>query len=171
MRNISWEISKNLSISAASESPPNFVKHDQSLAKVSSSSIFRLLFFVCLRISCTTTKSTNLRLLPVTEHDIKAKSIKAQTFIISQKLGFEESYSVEFSESGKEEATGCGFPDELTSDGRCFWSAKYCCENLLKMTDLDTTGSAIVRNMVEKRRRSDSRDLTHAHEIQDSDSE
>jgi len=88
-----------------------------------------------------------------------------------QKLGFEESYSVEFSESGKEEAAGCGFPDELTSDGRCFWSAKYCCENLLKMTDLDTTGSAIVRNMQEKRRRSDSRDLTHAHEIQDSDSE
>ena len=92
---------------------------------------------------------------------------------MTQKLGFVESYSVEFSESGKEQAAQCGFPAELSTDGQCFWSAKYCCENLLKMTDLDTTGSAIVRNMVEERRRSDMPDFSnpHAQEIPDSDSE
>ena len=57
-----------------------------------------------------------------------------------------------FSEIGEKEAASCSFPAELLSDGRCFWSAKYCCENLLKMTDLDTTGSAIVRSMEMKRR-------------------
>ena len=89
-------------------------------------------------------------------------------------MGFSESYSVKFSESGKEQAAQCGFPDELAADGHYdHWSAKYCCENLLKMTDLDTTGSAIVRNMVEERRRSDEPDLSnlHAQQSPDSDSE
>ena len=87
-----------------------------------------------------------------------------------QKLGFAESYTVEFTESGKEQAVSCGFPPELSVDGHCFWSAKYCCENLLKMTDLDTTGSAVVRKMEEERRRSDNREkpLQEAHEIPDS---
>ena len=83
---------------------------------------------------------------------------------------------MKFSESGKEQAAQCGFPDELAADGHYgHWSAKYCCENLLKMADLDTTGSAIVRKMSEERRRSDadSRDkpLLQVQEIPDSGSE
>jgi len=85
-----------------------------------------------------------------------------------QKLGFVESYSVEFSEVGKEQADGCGFPSELSSDGHySFWSAKYCCENLLKMADLDTTGSTIERNLQKKHGRLDNR----AQEIEIQDSE
>ena len=86
----------------------------------------------------------------------------------TQKLGFVESYSVEFSEVGKEQADGCGFPSELSSDGHySFWSAKYCCENLLKMADLDTTGSTIERNLQKKHGRLDNR----AQEIEIQDSE